>query len=62
MGHTNRTPNVRLPQFVESDKPTWLGDVNETNTRIEAEFNAQRIEIENLKTALAAHILTGGGA
>lgn len=26
--HTNSTPNYNLPQFVSTDKPTWLGDVN----------------------------------
>lgn len=26
--HTNTTPNYNLPQFVSTDKPTWLGDVN----------------------------------
>lgn len=28
MGHTNSTANISLPQFIGSDKPTWLGDVN----------------------------------
>lgn len=28
MASTNKTPNYNLPQFIASDKPTWLGDVN----------------------------------
>lgn len=28
MGHTNETSNYHLPQFIGTDKPTWLGDVN----------------------------------
>lgn len=28
MSHTNSTANLGLPQFIGSDKPTWLGDVN----------------------------------
>ena len=28
MGHTNETTNLHLPQFIGSDKPTWLGDIN----------------------------------
>ena len=28
MANTNKTPNYDLPQFIASDKPTWLGDVN----------------------------------
>lgn len=28
MSSTNLTKNLKLPQFVASDKPSWLGDVN----------------------------------
>lgn len=28
MSHTNETLNYKLPQFVDTDQPTWLGDVN----------------------------------
>lgn len=28
MGATNKTPNLDLPQFVGTDKPSWLGDFN----------------------------------
>lgn len=28
-GHTNSTPNYELPQFVGSDKPQWLTDINQ---------------------------------
>lgn len=28
MGHTNSTANLALPQFIGTDKPTWLSDVN----------------------------------
>lgn len=28
MGHTNSTANLSLPQFIGTDKPTWLSDVN----------------------------------
>lgn len=28
MGHTNTTANLALPQFIGTDKPTWLGDIN----------------------------------
>lgn len=28
MGHTNETSNYDLPQFIGTDKPTWLGDIN----------------------------------
>ena len=28
MSSTNKTTNYELPQFISTDKPTWLGDVN----------------------------------
>lgn len=28
MSHTNETTNYKLPRFVDSDQPTWLGDFN----------------------------------
>lgn len=28
MSHTNSTANLGLPQFIGTDKPTWLSDVN----------------------------------
>lgn len=36
MGHTNSTANLALPQFVGSDKPTWLGDINGAFSDIDA--------------------------
>jgi hypothetical protein len=50
MGHSDHTPNVTLPQYVDDDKPSWLGDVNETNRRIDAEFARLQGLIDNLQT------------
>ena len=36
MGHTNSTANLNLPQFIGSDKPTWLGDINGAFSDIDA--------------------------
>lgn len=36
MGHTNSTANLALPQFIGTDKPTWLGDVNGAFAAIDA--------------------------
>ena len=35
MAHTNSTPNLHLSQFIATDKPTWLGDVNGDNLAID---------------------------
>ena len=36
MAHTNSTTNLELPQFIGSDKPTWLGDINGAFQAIDA--------------------------
>lgn len=35
MGHANETSNYELPQFVGTDKPTWLGDINGAMLKID---------------------------
>lgn len=35
MSHTNSTANYNLPQFVGSDKPAWLGDINPAMSAID---------------------------
>jgi len=50
MGHTNQTANKQLPQFVDADKPTWLGDVNEGFLKTDAEFGRLQGLISDLQT------------
>lgn len=38
MGHTNSTANLALPQFIGTDKPTWLGDVNGAFSAIDSKI------------------------
>lgn len=40
MGATNHTTNYNLPQFVGSDKPTWLGDVNGAMSAIDTQMKS----------------------
>lgn len=40
MSHTNSTPNYNLPQFVGTDKPTWLNDVNGALSSIDTQMKA----------------------
>lgn len=35
MGHTNSTVNYNLPQFIGTDKPSWLGDINNAFSAID---------------------------
>lgn len=42
MSHTNSTTNYSLPQFITTDKPAWLTDVNNAFSDIDtAVYNAQ---------------------
>ena len=42
MSHTNSTTNYSLPQFVTTDKPAWLTDVNNAYSAIDTGiYNAQ---------------------
>ena len=38
MSHTNSTPNYRLPQWIGTDKPTFLGDFNTAFYDIDAQM------------------------
>lgn len=40
MSHTNSTTNYNLPQFVGTDKPTWLNDVNGAMSTIDTQMKA----------------------
>ena len=38
MGHTNETQNLHLPQFISTDKPTFLGDINGAMQTIDSAY------------------------
>lgn len=40
MSHTNSTTNYNLPQFIGTDKPTWLNDVNGAMSTIDTQMKA----------------------
>jgi chaperonin cofactor prefoldin len=54
VGYTNRTPNKYLPQFVESDKPSWLGDVNGAFSTIDNAFTT----VESVQATTNNNVLT----
>lgn len=45
MSSTNYTKNLKLPQFVASDKPSWLGDVNGAMLAIDNGYASQTANI-----------------
>ena len=42
MGHTNSTANYNLPQFVTTDKPAWLTDINGAFSDIDSAIDAAK--------------------
>lgn len=42
---TNKTTNYELPQFVGTDKPTWLGDFNEAMADIDSAMHENATDI-----------------
>lgn len=45
MSYTNKTPNYDLPQYVGTDKPTYLGDFNETMLKIDSALHTNASNI-----------------
>lgn len=47
MGHTNTTPNYNLPQFLTSDKPAWLTDINNAFSDIDTAINTAQTKADS---------------
>ena len=75
MSSTNKTPNYQLPQFINSDVPSWLGDFNDAMSKIDTQMkandtkatgastnaeNANSSATQALKTANQASITANG--
>lgn len=51
MSSTNHTTNYNLPQWVGSDKPAWLGDVNPAFSAIDTAMKANDVTATSASTA-----------
>lgn len=60
MGHTNSTVNYNLPQFVGTDKPSWLGDVNGAFLAIDTAIAAAKTEADSAAGGVAGLQVTVG--
>lgn len=60
--HTNATTNYDLPQFVGTDKPTWLGDFNEAMSDIDAGMHANATAISTMQTDVNNAVSTASQA
>ena len=59
---TNKTANYELPQFVGTDKPTWLGDFNEAMADIDTGMHANATAISGMQTDVATATATASQA
>lgn len=50
MASTNHTQNYNLPQFIGTDKPTWLGDVNSAMATIDTTMKANADNVASVRT------------
>lgn len=53
-GHSGETTNYDLPQFVGTDKPTWLGDFNTAMASIDAGMAENASDITSLGTRVSS--------
>jgi microcystin-dependent protein len=59
---TNKTANYELPQFVGTDKPTWLGDFNEAMSDIDTGMHENATDIASMQTDVASATATASQA
>lgn len=62
MGHTNSTTNYALPQFIGTDKPAWLTDVNSAFGTIDTSIKDASDSAAGAASAAAAAASTAGSA
>lgn len=53
-GHTGETDNYDLPQFIGTDKPTWLGDFNSAMSAIDTGMAENASDITSLGTRVTS--------
>lgn len=53
MSHTNSTTNYNLPQFISTDKPAWLTDVNDAMSAIDTGIAAAKSVADGNTAALS---------
>lgn len=50
MSSTNKTPNYNLPQFINTDVPSWLGDFNEAMSKIDTQMKSNDTKATSAST------------
>lgn len=56
MSHTNETTYAKLPQWVATDKPTWLGDMNQAMVDIDGGLSKNHNDFTLLSASVASAV------
>lgn len=62
MSHTNSTTNYSLPQFVTTDKPAWLTDINGAFSAIDTGMNNAQTKANTADTNASQALLDASAA
>lgn len=62
MAHTNSTPNYALPQFITTDKPAWLTDINGAFSDIDTGLDAAKDAADNAQGDATQALTDAGNA
>lgn len=62
MSHTNSTTNYNLPQFITTDKPAWLTDVNNAYSAIDTAIKNAKDAGDNAQTDATQALSNAGTA
>lgn len=62
MAHTNSTTNYALPQFIGSDKPAWLTDVNNAYSAIDTAIKSAADAASGAAATASSAAATAGSA
>lgn len=62
MSHTNSTPNYALPQFLPTDKPFWLTDMNSAFSAIDTGIDAAKDAADNAQNDATQALTDAGNA
>lgn len=62
MSHTNSTTNYSLPQFITTDKPAWLTDVNNAYVAIDTGMNNAQTKADSAQNDATQALTDAGNA
>ena len=62
MASTNKTPNFNLPQFLGTDKASWLGDINPAMVTIDSQMQLNKTNANQAISSASNAVTVANGA